>query len=313
MPEISIICPLLNEKEFIPKLAQALLQDDGLNKELLFVDGGSTDGSREEIKRLSENDGRIKLINNPKKYVNFGFNTAFEHSSGEFIAFLGAHTLYPHNYLKLAVEAIRNEECDAAGGPLNQVGRSKMSKAIAYCLGSKFGVGNTEFRVYKKRMYVDSVAFAVYKREIFERIGLLDEDLVKNQDDEFHYRLNKAGFKILMIPEMESTYFVRDSLSGLIRQYFNYGLFKPLVLKKIGKIVSIRHFIPTLFVLYLLSFPLLNLSYLWLIPLLLYLLLDLFFALMAKGGILTKLYSLIVFPVLHISYGLGFLLGLTKS
>ncbi len=313
MPDISIICPLLNEKDFIPSLAESLLINDGLDKELLFVDGGSTDGSREIIKKLSSADFRIKLVNNTRKYVNYGFNIAFEQSNGKYIAFLGAHTQYPGDYLKQAVDALQNNECDAVGGPLKQVGRSTMGKAIAYCLGSKFGVGNTEFRVYKKRMYVDSVAFAVYKREIFENIGLLDEDLIKNQDDEFHYRLNKAGYKILMIPGMQSIYYVRDNIRGLVKQYFNYGLFKPLVLRKIGRFISIRHFIPAMFVLYLLSFPLIYVSILWLLPLVLYLMLDLSFSLKAKGGILVKLYSIIVFPVLHISYGLGFLLGLTKS
>lgn len=312
MPELSIICPLLNEKDFIVELANSFLKDDGIEKEILFVDGGSDDGSLEIISSLALND-RIKLVENPRKYVNFGFNLAFNQARGKYIAFLGAHTIYPGGYFRLAVNAIESGECDAAGGSLKQVGRTDMGKAIAYCLGSKFGVGNTEFRVYKKRMYVDSVAFAVYKREIFERIGLLDEDLIKNQDDEFHYRLNKAGYKILMIPEMESTYYVRDNLKGLIKQYFNYGLYKPLVLKKIRKIISIRHFIPTLIVLYLLSLSLSLISYFWIIPLILYLVLDIFFSLKAKGGFKIKLFSLTVFPVLHISYGLGFLLGLTKS
>lgn len=313
MAELSIICPVFNEKAFIESLTKSFLSDDGLEKEVLFVDGGSTDGSAEIIKKLAGEDNRVKYVENPGKYVNIGFNLAFGQSTGRFIAFLGAHTDYPIDYFRNGVEVLKNNEADAVGGPLRQVGKTTFGKAIAYCLSSKFGVGNTEFRVYKKKMFVDSVAFAIYKRKIFDDIGLLDSDLIKNQDDEFHYRLNAAGYKILMIPEMESTYYVRDTMGGVIRQYFNYGLFKPLVLKKIGQIVSSRHLIPAMFVIYLVSFPLLFWSLLWLIPLALYLLLDIIFAFAAPGNLKIKLLSLIIFPALHISYGTGFLLGLLKS
>jgi glycosyltransferase involved in cell wall biosynthesis len=312
MAELSIICPVYNEKDFIGDLANTFLKDDGIDKEILFVDGGSTDGSVEIIKSLAVQNSGIKLIENPAKYVNLGFNIAFEQSNGKYIAFLGAHSEYPENYFKLGLDVLKSNEADAVGGPLKQMGKTIFGKAIALCLSSRFGVGDTEFRVYKKKMYVDSVAFAVYKRKIFDNIGLLDKDLIKNQDDEFHYRMNAAGYKILMVPEMESTYYVRDTLGGVIKQYFNYGLYKPLVLRKIGQIVSLRHFIPAVFVVYLLSLPVFLWNILWLVPLAVYLLLDIYFSLSASGNYKIKLISFVVFPALHISYGIGFLLGLFK-
>src|SRR5690606_93281 len=308
--DISIICPVYNEREHLSSLASTFLADDGIKKEVFFVDAGSDDGSVEYIKTLSEKDSRINLVQNPSKYVNHGFNMAYPVTSGRYIALLGAHSNYPGNFFRIGFEALEKNECDAVGGPLKQIGRGIVGEAIAESLSSRFGVGNTEFRVFKKRMFVDSVAFAIYKKKVFEEIGLLDKDLIKNQDDEFHYRLNKAGFKILMLPEMEVEYFVRNSLAGLIKQYFNYGLFKPLVLKKIGNVVSIRHFVPALFVLYLLSLPLCLYSMLWLIPLTLYVFIDLFFSMKAAGGIKVKAFSFIIFPVIHVSYGLGFILGL---
>lgn len=313
MIELSIICPVFNEKDFILDLANTFLQDDGIEKEILFVDGGSTDGSDKIIKSLADRNERVKYIENPGKYVNIGFNIAFGKSIGKYIAFLGAHAEYPANFFRVGLDVLKNNEADAVGGPLKQVGKTNLGKAAAFCLSSRFGVGDTEFRVYKKKMYVDSVAFAIYKRKIFENIGLLDKDLIKNQDDEFHYRMNAAGYKILMIPEMESSYYVRETLGGVIKQYFNYGLFKPLVLKKIGQIVSLRHFIPALFVIYLLSLPLLFWNIFWLLPLMVYILLDLYFSLSAAGNFKIKCISLLVFPALHISYGAGFLLGLFKS
>lgn len=312
MPLLSIICPVYNEKNHISSLANIFLFSDGIDKEVIFVDGGSDDGSIEKINEIVSNHSNVKLINNPKKYVSFGFNLAYKQTKGKYIALLGAHAEYPKNYFNIGISSLERNECDVVGGPLKQIGNSHVGKAISYCLSSKFGVGNTEFRVYKERMFVDSVAFAIYNRKVFEGVGLLDEDLIRNQDDELHYRINNAGFKILMIPEMQSVYYVRDSLRGLTKQYFNYGLYKPLVLKKIKKIVSLRHFIPSLFVLYLLSLPLSIYFTPWLIPLILYVLADIYYAMKAPGSLSEKMLSLLAFPLIHISYGLGFILGLGK-
>ena len=159
-------------------------------------------------------------------------------------------------------------------------------------------------------MYVDSVAFAIYKRAIFEKIGLLDEELIRNQDDEFHYRINANNYRILMVPEMECTYYVRESMRGLFKQYFQYGYYKPLVLKKVRSGIRPRHLIPAAFVLYLLSLPLAMVWAAWLIPLALYFVIDMYCAFSNNQPLPVRLMSLLVFPTLHISYGLGFISGL---
>jgi GT2 family glycosyltransferase len=197
------------------------------------------------------------MIDNPGRYATPGFNRAYKVSSGRYIAFVGAHALYPQNYFSSALHYLQAGECDAVGGPLKQEGKTRMGKAIALVMSSRMGVGDTEFRTANKKMYVDSVAFAVYKREVFEKAGLLDESLPVNQDDEFHYRLNKMNFRILMVPEMQAVYYVRGSITKLFTQYFKYGLYKPLVLRKVKGSVRLRHLIPSVFVLYLLSLRLL--------------------------------------------------------
>ena len=189
---ISIIIPTLNEIKYISDLVRSILSLDNTSKEIIFVDGGSTDGTFEYLFELSKINSSVKVIKNPEKYVSHGFNKAFMISSGSYISLLGAHSIYPNNYFARCIEEIEKGECNAAGGFLNQVGISHSGKAIAFAMSSKFGVGNTEFRTIKKTMYVDSVAFAVYDRKVFENVGLLDEELIRNQDDEFHYRLNKA-------------------------------------------------------------------------------------------------------------------------
>lgn len=162
-------------------------------------------------------------------------------------------------------------------------------------------------------MMVDSVAFAIYKREIIEQCGLMDESLPVNQDDEFHYRVKSKGYRIMMIPEMSSTYYVRDSFVKLFRQYFRYGLYKPAVLKKVSGSVRLRHLMPSLFTIYLLSLPLMILIPIWILPLLLYFLLILARSLSFNEILKIRLLSIPVFPLIHLSYGSGFLLGLFRK
>lgn len=312
-PEISVIIPVLNEEGFIESMVKSLLSNGDISKEILLVDGGSTDQTKQVIEKLAIRYPEVKYIPNPEKFVSPGFNKAFSSSTGKYIAFLGAHALYPDRFFNLAIHFLTHENCDSVGGPLKQVGKSEKGKAIAYCMSQTIGVGNTEFRTANTKMYVVSVAFAVYKRGVFEKIGLLDTDLIRNQDDEFHYRMNANGMKILMVPEMQSTYYVRDTFSSLFKQYYQYGLYKPMVLKKVKSGVRLRHVVPAGFVLYLLTLPLMLLVSVWFIsPLFLYGCIISFFALKHQGALIEKSYAIISFFILHVSYGAGFLRGLFK-
>ncbi len=312
-PEVSVIVPVLNEAGFIESMLTSILSKGKVIKELLLVDGGSTDQTKQVIETLAIKDARVKYIENKDKFVSHGFNKTFPMSTGKYIAFLGAHALYPDHFFDLAVHFLTTENCDAVGGPLKQVGKTKKGNAIAYAMSHPYGVGNTEFRTLTKKMYVDSVAFAVYKREVFDKIGLLDTELTRNQDDEFHYRMNAHGMKILMVPELQSTYFVRDNFSSLFKQYYQYGLYKPLVLKKVKSGVRLRHLVPTGFVLYLLALPVMIYVSIWfIVPLVFYMILVSFFAGKYFGSWLEKGYALISFFTLHISYGAGFLRGLFR-
>jgi glycosyltransferase involved in cell wall biosynthesis len=312
-PIISILCPVLNEAAHIDNLVAKFLFNDGIEKELFFIDASSTDDTKQKITELQKTHKNLFVITNPQKYVSFGFNKAFLQTKGKYIAFLGAHADYPELYFKHALKYLDANECDAIGGPLEQKGKTDTGKAIAYCMSHRFGVGGTEFRTSNEKQYVQSVAFAIYKREVFENTGLLDEQLLRNQDDELHYRLNAHGYKILMVPEMKCSYYVRGSVIALFSQYFQYGLFKPLVLKKVKSGMRIRHLIPTLFVLYFLSLPLAYFCFWWFLPLALYVLLDLIFSFGNSLRFSQKIKSLLVFPALHIAYGTGFLAGMLKN
>lgn len=308
--KLSVIIPVLNELNHLDELLVSIKHLDLIPKEILLVDGGSVDGTRQKIYEYSQKDRSIILIENPDKYVSQGFNKAFNLAKGTYISLIGAHAEYPPNYFQKCIEVIEKGECDAAGGFLIQKGKTTMGDAIALAMSSKFGVGDTAFRTEPRRMYVDSVAFAVYHRKIFETIGLLDEELIRNQDDEFHYRLNRAGFRILMLPDLQIVYYVRDSLSKLFSQYYQYGYYKPLVFKKVSSGLRIRHLIPSLFILYLVGLPFAIWWPHYLLPLAAYVVIAIIVSISAKTSWKVRWRMPMVFPVLHIAYGLGFLKGL---
>jgi len=313
MGVLTVCFPVYNEVRFIDSLIQSVIGTFPVDKEIVLIDGGSTDGTLDKIKSWQEKYSNITLVHNPAKYVSHGFNLAFKQTNSEYIALMGAHAEYPDNYFQKGLEILKAGEAEAVGGPLVQKGKSGKANIIAFCMSSKFGVGDTEFRTSKKRSYVDSVAMAIYNRKIFDTVGMFDETLIRNQDDEFHYRLNHHGYRIMMEPEMESVYYVREDLASLWKQYYYYGYYKPRVLKKIRSGIRIRHLVPAGFVAYLISLPFLLLwHWAFVVPLVLYFVLALVILSANFSKIKDLFFGLLAFLTLHLSYGIGFIKGLFK-
>src|SRR5712691_635051 len=128
-------------------------------------------------------------------------------------------------------------------------GSSPPARALAVGLSHPFGVGNSYFRIgVAARRLVDTVPFGCYRRTVFDRIGVFDEELVRNQDDELNARLHKQGGRIMLIPEVVSHYYARGSLGQVARMFYQYGYFKPLAAWKVGQIMTVRQVVPALFV-----------------------------------------------------------------
>jgi hypothetical protein len=183
------------------------------------------------------------------------------------------------------------------------------------------GVGNSYFRLgVQEARWVDTVPFGCYRREVFDRIGLFDEDLARNQDDEFNSRLVKAGGRILLVPDVISEYFARPTLGRLFRTYWQYGLFKPLVARRVGRVTTVRQVVPALFVCSLLlsaipAFfsPVAAWGFLILISLYSLAVVGAAATITRRDGLPVGLASCAVFPTLHLSYGAGFLTGLVRA
>jgi len=312
-PSITVLCPTYNEAKYVENILKFFSESLPKNKELYIIDGGSTDGTIAIVEKWAKEDNAIHLLNNPHKYVPQALNLGLKSSSGEIIVRLDAHTLYSKDYFEKIMETFEKTGADIVGGPMNPIGETAIQKAIASATSGWFGIGNSKFHDVNFSGYTDSVYLGAWKREIFNDVGYFDEQMKRNQDDEFHYRAKSKGKTIYLNPEIKSTYFPRSSYKALFSQYFQYGLYKPLVIKKIKSEVKLRHLVPLFFVIYLISliaaiqFPLL------LLPLLLYVLMDIYSSFVNNQTLVVKFASVLVYPILHLSYGLGFLMGLFKS
>ena len=321
VPMVTVVVPMRNEEAYIAKCLRSIVEQDYPRDslEVLVVDGLSEDRSREIVKEFRQEHPSIRLLDNPHRIVPTAMNIGIKEAEGEAIIRVDGHCRLAPDYISQCVRYLGEKGVDCVGGAIESIGQTPMARAISLAMSSPFGVGDAYFRYAQKERYVDTLAFGAYKREVFNRIGLFDEELVRNQDYELNYRLRKAGGKILLTPAIKSHYYARSSLRKLWSQYFQYGFWKAQMLRKHPRSVRVRQLVPPLFVLaLLLSGALSALSSLaaWVFALVItsYLSLSLAFSfsIAARKGWRYLPILPIIFACLHLSWGLGFLYSLAR-
>jgi glycosyltransferase involved in cell wall biosynthesis len=322
MPFVSVIMPIRNESGFIARsLGAVLAQDYPADRlEVLVADGMSDDDTRAIVARLSAQSAiSVRVIDNPGRIVPTGFNRALEAARGTMIVRVDGHTIIEPDYVRMCVELLLRGTADNVGGRMHAVGTGYMGEAIALATSSPFGVGGARFHYSEAEEVVDTVYMGAWRRETFARLGGFDEQLVRNQDDEFNYRLRAAGGTILLSPRIRSRYYNRSSIRTLAKQYYQYGLYKVRVMQKHPRQMRARQFAPPLFAAGVIGGALIApfsdlLRAVYLAVLALYLLLNLAVSarIAARAGWRFLLVLPVLFVVLHLSYGVGFLIGLWR-
>jgi len=322
MPFVSILIPVYNEKAYIDRCLQAVLTQDYPSDliEVWIADGLSADGTREIIADYINQYSNIFLVDNPGRIVPTGLNLLIPKTKGEVVIRVDGHCMIAPDYVSNCVRHLQQDQVDGVGGPMRSIGEDLISQITALAMSSKFGVGNSSFRTETgQTKLADTVPFPAYTRAIIEKVGLYDEELVRNQDDEYNYRIREAGGKILLAEDVSSEYYSRGSLKKLWKQYFQYGFWKVRVLQKHPRQMSLRQFVPLAFVLALILTLFLSFLAPWgwkaLLALVgVYLLVNLSASVITAAGQGFKTFLLLplAFAIIHLSYGLGFLVGLFK-
>jgi len=274
----------------------------------------SEDNTRKIVNTYS--NPQVRLIDNKEQFTPNALNIGVDNSSGEIFIILGGHAFLEKDFVRKNIEILQgNLEIGCAGGQIINIYENKTGELISNAMSSGFGVGNATFRTGGEANFVDTVAFGAYWKKIHYEIGGFDEDLVRNQDDDYNFRVLKAGFKIYFDPEIISHYYVRGSYSKLYRQYYQYGYWKVYVNVKHKTVTTLRQLVPLIFVLGLFSGIILSFIhclffFLLVGALLLYAMLATVVGVRKSKTIKDGLKTALVFPILHFSYGLGYLYGI---
>lgn len=317
-PLVSIIIPCRNEEGFISGCLDSVVSQDYPRDRLdvLVVDGMSEDGTREKVLAAARKEPRVVLLDNPRGTAPAALNVGIRKARGKVIVRIDAHALYAPDYVSRCVEVLERTGADNVGGAMRVLTTTPFERAVALATGSAFGVGGARFHFEGHEGYVDTVYLGAYRKEVFAAVGAFDEAFVRNQDDEFNLRLTRAGGRIYMSRDIKSWYFPRSSPRRLWRQYFQYGYYKALVIKKHRVPASARHIVPGAFVSALIGLPVAGafepalLGALWAMLAAYAFFASIFTArLCADKGWRMCLLVPAVFLTLHVGYGLGFLKG----
>ena len=320
--KLSFIIVALNSEKTLNNSLSCLKKQDYPHKEIevILVDGLSTDKTKQEMLEFNENEtsfGRSVVKDNPGKYLSCGWNVALKEVSGEIVLRVDAHTVFPDDFVSKNIKCIEGGEFICGGKVMSVLEEnSQMNRVLLESENSMFGGGFTFFRRGEVCKYTNTLAFAAYKKEVFDATGFYNERLVRTEDNDMHYRMQKAGYKFFFNPEIVSYRYCRSSFSKLIRQKYLNGYWVGLTMAVQPKAFSVFYFVPFLFVIGLIFFSILTILIPWTLVAYLsaysiILALSLFAAI-AKSGFYPALLLLpIILFCLHIGYGIGTIKGLT--
>lgn len=322
---VSVIIPVRNEERYIKQCLDAVNDQtyNHNNMEVMIIDGLSTDRTKEIFLEYKKTHNKLDLIwlDNTGITAPKAMNIGIKNAKGEIIIRLDAHSSYEREYIEKCVYFLKKTGAANVGGIAETQGRDNyVGRVIALLLSSKFGVGNSSFRTNGKSGYVDTVPFGAYRRDIFDKVGLYDERLTRNQDIELNYRIRRYGEKIYLSSDIHLTYYCRDSLSELCKMGYKNGLWNIITQKLCPGSLRMRHFIPLIFTLSLffgwgaILFEINILKEMFICELFVYLLLMIVFTIQKISVKNIKYIPLLpfLFPIFHISYGLGSFVGLIR-
>lgn len=318
---VSVVVPILNEKNYIDEFIKSVLDQDfdKSKMEVLLVDGMSSDGTRNILFDYSKKFEFIHVIDNLEKKIPDALNVGIKNSVGKYIIRMDAHTYYYPDYISQCVSTIESGNYSNVGGPTVVGFKSKIQKIIAAANYSPFALGGGKSHNIEYEGIADTVSFGTFRRDYLLDLGMYDTSIQFAEDDDLNFRIIENGGSIFISPKIKYIYYPRDSFKSLFVQYFRYGLWKSAVIKKHKRPARISHLVPPCFVLFLIFFPILSLFnsaalYLFVSIIFIYIVLSFSFSFKSKNLENNSEKILLAFThfVIHVSYGSGILFGMLK-
>ena len=322
MLKLSICIIAYNEENFLPRLLEDIKSQEYPHEytEVVLIDGMSQDKTKAIMEAFkAENNGfyNVQVLDNPKRIQAAGWNVAVDNFTGDVLSRIDAHTHIPSDFSRKVMADIEQGE-NVVGGkrPCLVESDSKWAKMLLSTENALFGSSINSSRRSETKTYINTMFHASYRREVFEKVGHFNEKLIRTEDNEMHYRIREAGYKLLYDPEIISYQYARSSLKRMIKQKFGNGYWIGQTVKVCPRCLSLYHFVPLAFVLAIIvtsviavfGFPWLSLIMWGLYGLFAFV--SMIIAMINDGFSFAMLLMPAIFPVLHVSYGIGTLCGL---
>lgn len=319
---LSICVVALNEESFLPNLLQDIKEQQYPHAltEIVLVDSGSDDNTKSIMLAFKTEDNgfyNVQVLDNPKKIQAAGWNVAISNATGDVISRIDAHAVLPTDFSSLVMEEILNGEYIVGGiRPCIIQNQTPWGKTLLATENSIFGSSVNSSRHSKENQYVKTLFHASYRKEVFDKVGLFNEKLLRTEDNEMHYRIRKAGYKICYNPTIISYQYARNSLKRMMKQKYGNGYWIGLTLGVCPGCISIYHLIPAAFIICIVLTSLLAFMGLWQLAAIMWGLYGAFCActtlisIVQEPVIPQKLAMPLLFLLLHLSYGIGTLIGI---
>jgi glycosyltransferase involved in cell wall biosynthesis len=319
---VSVIIVFRNEAGYLTDCLESVLSQFGQDDrwELILVDGQSTDQSVQVANYFLKSNGvAYTLLENSRLTLASGWNIGIRAAKGKYIIRPDAHAVLQPGYINTGIETLKSiPDAAVAGGVLETRGKTLMGKVICEALSMKTGVGNSSFRTGAPSGFYDTAVYGIYRKEVFDKVGLFNEELERHQDTELHWRMHQKGMNFYMNNEMVAVYFCRDSLPALGKQMYRIGFcFSDLIKAGARGALGLRHRIPMMFYLYLVAILILSLMIprmmeLFWLTIIVYLSVIMLESMLKcmKNRNLIALGAIFVIPWMHINYALGTFWGL---
>ena len=314
-----------NEEASLPALFRDLLSQSYPHSqiEVVLVDSDSTDKTRrcmeEFVSRYAGEFAGVQVLDNPGRTLPRGWNVALRAFSGDVILRVDAHANIPSDFVEKNVNCLNSGESVSGGQrPCVIENPTRWQKTLLLAENSLFGSSIAPFRRDVGRTYAKSVFHGAYRREVFETIGGYNEELARTEDNEIHYRMRKAGFRLCFDPDIISYQHVRSSLKKMVRQKYANGKWIGLTLGVCPGCLSLYHFVPFAFLIGILLTTVLALVGVWQLAAIMWGLYALLAVLMTvfcvrdENWNVTALCLPVLFLILHVRYGVGTLVGLVQ-
>jgi len=332
-PMISVVMAAFNERDSIEQCVQSVLAQDTKDFELevLVIDGNSTDGTTELVSHIAAADGRVRLLHNPDRKTPVAFNLGIRAARGEYVCILGAHAVYPPDYISVCLQELQRHGVVGCSGRVLTIPANDTLQAnlTAWTLASRFASSPTSART-RIEGFVDTIPFPVFRKEPLLKIGGYNEALHRNQDNDMNQRLRAQGYHLYLTSRTHALYRARPTLAALVKYAFRNGWWNCISMGHNPASMSLRHFVPSLFVITLLAligmgvlfqfvYVYRPLAYGAIVTVLLVLAAHLTLGIAAASAtaVRTKVLAPLLLPpvflAFHVAYGFGTLVGMTTN